>query len=211
MQPANLRPLLPGIIAMGIVVLSSNILVQFPLGAFLTWGALTYPFAFLTTDLTNRLQGAAAARRVVLAGFVVGLLCSLAGTQIVGEFGPLVTFRIALGSGLAFLLGQMSDVSIFSLLRRDTWWKAPLISTLISSTLDTIIFFTLAFSAMFAFLELGIDLSWAVEPAPLLGMGPEFPFWVSLAIGDWMVKIALALIALIPFRLVVSRLLPRLA
>ena len=102
-----MRPLLVGILAMAIIVVASNILVQHPLGNWLTWGALTYPFSFLVTDLTNRLYGPAAARRVVLAGFATGLLCSAIGTQIVGETGPLVTLRIALGSGLAFLVKKL--------------------------------------------------------------------------------------------------------
>jgi len=203
--------LLPGIIAMAAIVLASNILVQFPLGPFLTWGALTYPFAFLVGDLVNRLQGAPAARRVVIAGFVTGILCSLIGTQIQGEFGPLVTLRVALGSGLAYLVAQMTDVSIFARLRRDVWWKAPLVSTFVSSTIDTVIFFSIAFAAMFTFLEPAVDVSWAAEPAPLLGVGPVAPFWVSLALGDWCVKIALALAALVPFRIIVGKLTARIA
>lgn len=203
--------LLPGVITMAAIVLASNILVQFPLGPFLTWGALTYPFAFLVGDLVNRLQGAPAARRVVIAGFVTGILCSLIGTQIQGEFGPLVTLRVALGSGLAYLVAQMTDVSIFARLSRDVWWKAPLVSTFVSSTIDTVIFFSIAFAAMFAFLEPAVDVSWAAEPAPLLGVGPAAPFWVSLALGDWCVKIALALAALVPFRIIVGKLTARIA
>ena len=206
-----MRILLPGILAMAIIVVASNILVQYPLGAFLTWGALTYPFAFLVTDLTNRLLGPAAARRVVLAGFVTGILCSFIGTQIVGEFGPLVTFRIALGSGLAFLCAQLLDISVFNRLRQGSWWKAPLISTLISSTLDTAIFFTVAFSAALTMLEPGNDVSWATVPMPLLGLGIEAPFWVSLAVGDWLVKLLLAGVALLPFRLALARLGARVA
>lgn len=203
--------LLPAVLAMGAIVVASNILVQFPLGAFLTWGAISYPFAFLVTDLTNRLQGPAAARRVVLAGFVTGILCSFIGTRIVGEFGPLVTLRIALGSGLAFLCAQLLDIAVFNRLRRESWWKAPLVSTLVSSTLDTVIFFTIAFSAMFIFLESANDVSWATAPAPLLGLGPMLPFWVSLAMGDWLVKLFMALVALVPFRVVIARLATRVA
>jgi uncharacterized integral membrane protein (TIGR00697 family) len=201
-----MRILIPGVLAMAAIVVASNILVQFPLGAFLTWGALTYPFAFLVTDLTNRLQGPAAARRVVLAGFAAGILCSVVGTQITGEFGPFVTLRIALGSGLAFLCAQLLDVAVFDRLRQESWWKAPLVSTLLSSTLDTALFFTIAFSATLTFLEPGNDVSWATGPAPLLGLGPEAPFWVSLAVGDWLVKLLLALVALLPFRLAVAKL-----
>lgn len=206
-----MRILLPGVLAMATIVVASNILVQYPLGRFLTWGALTYPFAFLVTDLTNRLQGPAAARRVVLAGFATGILCSFIGTRIIGEFGPLVTFRIAIGSGLAFLCAQLLDISVFNRLRQGGWWKAPLVSTLVSSTLDTAIFFTVAFSAALTFLEPTIDVSWATAAAPLLGLGPQAPFWVSLAVGDWLVKLLLALVALLPFRLAVARLGARVA
>ncbi len=198
--------LLPGILAMAIIVVASNILVQYPLGGWLTWGALTYPFAFLVTDLTNRLQGVAAARRVVLAGFSTGLVCSLIGTQVMGEFGPLVTLRIAIGSGLAFLVAQMLDVAVFDRYRSGGWWRAPLISTLIGSSLDTMIFFTTAFSALLIPLDPGTDVSWAAEMGPLLGVGPMVPYWVSLATADWCVKIGLALIALVPFRIIVRKL-----
>lgn len=198
--------LLPGIIAMAIIVVASNILVQYPLGSWLTWGALTYPFAFLVTDLTNRLQGAAAARRVVLAGFATGLVCSLIGTQIIGEFGPLVTLRIAIGSGLAFLVAQMLDVAVFDRYRSGGWWQAPLISTLVGSSLDTAIFFTTAFSALLIPLDPATDVSWATAPGPLLGLGPQVPYWVSLAVADWCVKIGLALAALVPFRIIVRKL-----
>jgi queuosine precursor transporter len=201
-----MRILLPGVFAMATIVVASNILVQFPLGAFLTWGALTYPFAFLVTDLTNRLEGPAAARRVVLAGFATGVACSFVGTQIMGEFGPLVTWRIAIGSGLAFLCAQLLDIAVFNRLRQGSWWKAPLVSTLMSSTLDTAIFFTVAFSAALTLLEPANDVSWATAPSALLGFGPEAPFWVSLAVGDWLVKLLLALVALLPFRLAVAKL-----
>lgn len=206
-----MRILLPGILAMATIVVASNILVQYPLGTFLTWGALTYPFAFLVTDLTNRLEGPAAARRVVLAGFVTGIACSFIGTQIVGEFGPLVTLRIALGSGLAFLCAQLLDIAVFDRLRQGNWWKAPLVSTLVSSTLDTAIFFTVAFSGLLSVLEPANDVSWATAAAPLLGFGPEAPFWVSLAVGDWLIKLLLAGVALLPFRLALARLAARVA
>jgi hypothetical protein len=199
------RAHLPGILAMAAIVVASNILVQFLFGQWLTWGAFTYPLAFLVTDLTNRLYGAAEARRVVFAGFVVGVVCSLIGTQIMGEFGPLVTLRIALASGLAFLTAQMLDVGIFSALRGGAWWRAPLASTLIGSSVDTAIFFTIAFSAGLSWIEPANDVAWANEVLPLLGTGPAAPLWVSLAVADWMVKMALALIALIPFRLIVQR------
>ena len=205
------RNLIPGIIAMAAIVVASNILVQFLFGEWLTWGAFTYPFAFLVTDLTNRLLGAAAARKVVTIGFVVGVICSLIGTQIMGEFGPLVTLRIALGSGLAFLAAQMVDVSVFDRLRSGSWWKAPLISTLVGASLDTAIFFTMAFSAALIFLEPSNDVSWAGEVKPLLGMGPAVPLWVSLATADWLVKLSLAIVALVPFRFIVGKLTARVA
>ncbi|MFK7834681.1 MAG: queuosine precursor transporter [Sulfitobacter sp.] len=196
---------LPGIIAMATIVVASNILVQFLFGQWLTWGAFTYPLAFLVTDVMNRVYGTSAARRVVLVGFVVGLICSLIGTQIIGEFGPLVTLRIAMGSATAFLVAQLIDVSIFAALKSGAWWRAPLVSTLIGSTLDTAIFFTIAFSGTFSFLHPATDVSWAAETLPLLGAGPSAPLWVSLAVADWAVKLTIALIALIPFRLITTR------
>lgn len=197
--------LLPGILAMATIVVASNILVQFLFGQWLTWGAFTYPLAFLVTDVMNRVYGVSTARKVVFAGFVTGVICSLIGTQIMGEFGPLVTWRIAIGSGLAFLTAQLLDVSIFDKLRGGTWWRAPLVSTLVGSAVDTALFFTIAFSASLSFLEPANDVSWAGEMLPLLGVGPVVPLWVSLATADWCVKLGLALIALVPFRLIVKR------
>lgn len=202
---------LPGILAMAAIVVASNILVQFLFGQWLTWGAFTYPFAFLVTDVMNRVYGPAAARRVVAAGFVVGVACSLIGTQIMGEFGPLVTLRIAIGSGCAFLVAQMMDVAIFDRLRDGRWWRAPLVSTLIGSSLDTAIFFSVAFSATLIWLEPGNDVSWANAAVPLLGMGPELPLWASLALADWLVKLALSIVALLPFRALVTKLSPKVA
>ncbi len=199
--------LLPGILAMATIVVASNILVQFLFGQWLTWGALTYPLAFLVTDVMNRVYGAPTARKVVFAGFVTGVICSLIGTQIMGEFGPLVTWRIALGSGLAFLTAQLLDVSIFDRMRRGAWWQAPLVSTLVGSAVDTALFFSIAFSAGLSFIEPANDVSWANEALPLLGFGPVVPLWVSLATADWCVKLGLALIALVPFRLIVKRML----
>ncbi|MFD1343510.1 queuosine precursor transporter [Litorisediminicola beolgyonensis] len=198
------RAHLPGILAMAAIVVASNILVQFLFGQWLTWGAFTYPLAFLVTDVMNRVYGAPAARKVVIAGFVTGVICSLIGTQIVGEFGPLVTLRIALGSGLAFLTAQLLDVAIFDRLRQGRWWRAPLVSTLVGSSVDTAIFFTVAFSGALSFIEPANDVSWAGEALPLLGVGPVVPLWVSLAVADWLVKLSLALIALVPFRMIVS-------
>ena len=191
---------------MAAIVVASNILVQFLFGNWLTWGAFTYPFAFLVTDVMNRVYGAGPARRVVFVGFMVGVVCSLIGTQIIGEFGPLVTLRIAIGSGLAFLTAQLLDVAIFSALRSGKWWRAPLASTLIGSTVDTALFFTIAFTASLSSIEPANDVSWAGEVLPLLGTGPMAPLWVSLAVADWMVKLSLALLALVPFRIIVGKL-----
>lgn len=188
------------IAAMAAVVLASNVLVQFLLGDWLTWGALTYPLAFLVTDVTNRLHGRDAARRVVLWGFAVGIACSVAGTQIEGAYGPLVTWRVAAGSGIAFLAAQLTDVAIFDRLRGGAWWRAPLASTVVGSALDTAIFFTVAFSAALALPAALGDVAWANEAVPLLGAGPAVPLWASLAVADWGVKMAIALAALVPFR-----------
>ncbi|MDO5603870.1 MAG: queuosine precursor transporter [Paracoccus sp. (in: a-proteobacteria)] len=194
---------LPGVIAMAIIVVASNILVQYQLGNWLTWGALTYPFAFLVTDVMNRVYGPAAARRVVFAGFVTGVICSL----IAAGFDK-TTLRIAMGSGTAFLLAQMLDIGIFDRLRHaGRWWTAPLISTLIGSAVDTALFFSIAFSTQLAFINPADDVSWANEALPLLGVGPMVPLWVSLGVADWMVKMLLALLALVPFRIIVRNML----
>ena len=194
---------------MALIVVASNVLVQFLFGNWLTWGAFTYPLAFLVTDIMNRGYGAGPARTVVFVGFIVGVFCSLVGTQIMlegdGFTYPAVTFRIAIGSGLAFLTAQMLDVGIFSALRTGAWWKAPLVSTLIGSSVDTALFFTIAFSGALTFLEPSNDVSWANEALPLLGIGPVVPLWVSLGVADWGVKLSLALIALAPFRWVTGR------
>ncbi|WP_038075720.1 queuosine precursor transporter [Thioclava pacifica] len=206
---------IPGIIAMAIIVVASNILVQFLLGNFLTWGAFTYPFAFLVNDVMNRIYGPGAARRVVFAGFVVGVICSLIGSQIMlqgdGFEYPAVTLRIAIGSGTAFLIAQMADILVFDKLRNGVWWQAPAVSTLIGASLDTMIFFSIAFSASLTFLEPANDVSWANEHLPLLGFGPQVPLWVSLACADWLVKLALTLVALLPFKAIVTKLSPRIA
>ncbi|WP_373050633.1 queuosine precursor transporter [Thalassovita aquimarina] len=200
------RTHIPGILAMAAIVLASNIFVQFLFGQWLTWGAFTYPFAFLVTDVMNRVYGPGPARKVVVAGFVTGVICSLIGTQIMGEFGPLVTLRIAIGSGLAFLTAQLTDVAVFNRLRGGKWWRAPLASTLVGSSLDTAIFFSVAFSAGLSFIEPANDVSWANETLPLLGAGPTVPLWVSLGVADWLVKLSLAIIALVPFRIIVGKL-----
>lgn len=207
------RNYLPGVLAMAAVVVASNILVQFLYGQWLTWGAFTYPLAFLVTDVMNRVYGVGPARKVVVSGFVVGVICSLIGTQIMlqgdGFTYPAVTLRIAIASGTAFLVAQLTDVAIFNRLREGAWWRAPLASTLIGSSLDTAIFFTIAFSGALTFLEPGNDVSWAGEVLPMLGAGPMAPLWVSLGFADWLVKLSLALLALVPFRIIVGSLTAR--
>lgn len=190
---------LPGILAMAAIVVASNILVQFVVGDWLTWGAFTYPLAFLVTDVMNRVYGPSAARRVVLAGFVTGVACSLiaAGFQA-------TTLRIAIASGTAFLVAQLLDVAIFDALRGGRWWRAPLASTIVGSAVDTALFFTIAFAA---FLPADANTGWANEAVPLLGHGPVSALWISLASADWLVKLGLALLALVPFRILVRKLL----
>ena len=199
---------LPGILAMATIVVASNILVQFLLlDGLLTWGAFTYPLAFLVTDVMNRVYGVAAARRVVFAGFVVGIICSLIGSQIMLEYGPAVALRIAVGSATAFLVAQLLDVAVFDRLRGGAWWRAPLASTLIGSTVDTVLFFTIAFSASITVFGQNADaaIGWAWDVVPFLLMGPDAPLWVTLAVADWGVKLVIALIALVPFRVIVAK------
>ena len=192
------------VIMMAAVVMLSNVLVQFYLGAFLTYGAFTYPIAFLINDVVNKLEGPKRARQVILWGFVVGVFCSLIGSQIEGEFGPLVTLRIAIGSGLAFLIAHLSDTYIFHFFRKLKWWVPPLVSSTIGSALDTFIFFSVAFSLTFVFIEPQNDVAWANEISALLNFFPiDTPFWISMAIADFMVKIFLASLFLIPFRRII--------
>ncbi|MCY3880076.1 MAG: queuosine precursor transporter [Rhodobacteraceae bacterium] len=195
-----------GIAAMAAIVLLSNILVQFLFGDFLTWGAFTYPFAFLVTDIINRVHGPSAARRVVAWGFATGILCSLVGSMIEGPSGSLVSFRIAIGSGTAFLIAQLLDIALFDRLRLGVWWKPPLVSTFVGSLVDSFVFFGIAFSAQLSFLEPSNDVSWANESSRFLGFGADVPFWMSLAAADLGVKLAVALLALLPFRLLTRRL-----
>ena len=195
-----------GVAAMAAIVVASNILVQFLVGDWLTWGAFVYPFAFLVTDVMNRVFGAADARRVVAAGFVVGIACSLAGAMIEIDGSALVTFRIALASGTAFLAAQLLDVAIFDRLRRQAWWRAPLVSSFAGSVVDTFLFFGIAFSAQLSFLEPGGGAEWAGEIVPLFGTGIAAPLWVGLAIADFCVKFSIALVALAPFKVVSGRL-----
>jgi queuosine precursor transporter len=171
------------ILAMTAVVALSNFAVQYPIQAFgladyLTWGALTYPLAFLVNDLTNRRFGPAMTRRVVYAGFAIAVVLSVV----------LATPRIALASGTAFLVGQLLDVTVFNWLRRQTWWHAPLAGSLLGSALDTIIFFTLAFAG---------DASMS-DPVTYAG-GITVPLWMGLGFFDFCVKVAMALLLLIPY------------
>ncbi|MFN2307998.1 MAG: queuosine precursor transporter [Paracoccaceae bacterium] len=200
--------ILPGVIAMAAIVVASNILVQFLiLDGLLTWGAFTYPLAFLVTDIMNRVYGAGPARRVVFAGLVVGIICSLIGSQIMLEFGPAVPIRVAIASATAFGVAQLIDIAIFDRLREGSWWKAPLASTLVGSTIDTAIFFSIAFAAVFnGFSADAADqIIWAQDAVPFLNAGPLVPLWVSLAVADWGVKLTIALLALVPFRLIVGQ------
>lgn len=202
MRTLPLVPTIGFIAAMCAVVAASNYLVQFPVQAtfgginladILTWGAFTYPVAFLVTDLTNRRFGPQTARIVVFAGFALAVALSVV----------LATPRIAIASGTAFLTAQLLDVTIFNRLRERTWWHAPLISSVIGSLLDTALFFAIAFAPMFAFIDTGLgmedgSLGFAV---PFLGVGGDSALWVSLAAGDLMVKLLVGLAMLVPYGL----------
>ena len=188
------QTLWPFVAAMALIVVASNILVQYPfahfgLGEILTWGAFTYPVAFLVNDLTNRRFGPHAARRVVLVGFALAVILSI----------WLATPRIALASGTAFLVAQLLDAAIFDRLRRQQWWHAPLFSTLIGSVIDTALFFSLAFAARFALLDTAIGMEDGSLGFPVPFMGGEAPLWVSLAFGDFCVKVAIGLAMLAPY------------
>ena len=211
-----MEKLLIGILAMASVVVASNILVQFLLlDGLLTWGAFTYPIAFLITDLMNKSYGPTAARKIVLAGFITGILCSLVGSKIMlqgdGYEYPAVALRVAFASGLAFIIAQLFDIAVFNKLRLAEWWKAPLASTLLASLIDTAVFFTIAFSAQIAFFSEAAnnEISWSWEIVPFLTFGADSPLWVSLAVADLMVKWLIGLAALIPFRIFVSFFLSR--
>jgi uncharacterized integral membrane protein (TIGR00697 family) len=206
--------ILPGVLAMATIVVASNILVQFLiLDGLLTWGAFTYPLAFLVTDVMNRVYGPTAARKVVFSGLIVGIICSLIGSQIMiqgdGFEYPAVALRIAIGSATAFLIAQLLDIAVFNRLREGSWWKAPLGSTLVGSTVDTAIFFSIAFAAVFNGLSATAaeEVMWAQDAVPFLNSGPLVPLWVSLAVADWGVKLSIALLALVPFRFFVTRIL----
>jgi uncharacterized integral membrane protein (TIGR00697 family) len=216
------RPVIPMpfVAAMALIVVASNVLVQFPvqgqlgplaLPDLLTWGAFTYPFAFLVTDLANRRYGPSVARRVVFAGFMFAVSCSILVPPLLFSAG-LIEFqtqsdrlvRIAMASGAAFLTAQLLDVTVFNYLRRLSWWRAPVFGSLAGSVLDTAVFFSIAFAAVFAFA--GPGDAFASETAPLLGLLPaQAPRWVSWALGDLAVKLVIALFALIPYRLIAAR------
>ena len=184
------RLILP-VVAMTLVVVASNILVQYPfepfgLGDYLTWGAFTYPVAFLVTDLTNRRYGPRVARQLVVAGFVIAVILSI----------WLATPRIALASGTAFLVGQLLDITVFNRLRRQAWWRAPFVGSVIGSALDTALFFSLAFAG-------DPDMSGLVNV-----FGAGVMLWQSLALFDFSVKMLVALVALLPYGALMSVILP---
>lgn len=170
---------------MGVIVLLSNYLVQFPINKYgleniLTYGAFSYPVAFLVTDLANRSFGKSVAKKIVYFGFTIGVLFTLFFST---NFEDLISIRIAIGSGTAFIIAQLLDVQIFDRLRKKRWFIAPLTSSLIGSITDTFLFFSISF------------------------YGTDMP-WVTLAIGDLAVKIIVALIMLIPFRMMFGVLKP---
>ncbi|MEP2981312.1 MAG: VUT family protein [Lentilitoribacter sp.] len=193
----NVKSIFPFVCLMAFIVVASNHLVQFPvnftigdynLADLLTWGAFTYPIAFLITDMTNRKFGAKNARIVVLVGFLIAVGLSI----------WLATPRIAIASGTAFLVAQLLDVSIFNSMRNASWWRAPLISSVIGSVVDTILFFSIAFAGTFGFL--GFEDGFAMEIAPLLGLfAAEAPRWVSWALGDLGVKLIVGFAMLVPY------------
>tara|TARA_B110000438_G_scaffold220205_1_gene213248 strand:+ start:83 stop:637 length:555 start_codon:yes stop_codon:yes gene_type:complete len=166
---------------MGVVVLTSNYLVQFPIKYYgleeiLTYGAFSYPIAFLITDLTNRSYGKVIARKIVYIGFIIGIVFTLLFST---NFADLISVRIAIGSGTAFMIAQLLDVQIFDQLKKKKWFVAPLTSSFIGSTVDTFLFFSISFYAT------GVP-------------------WVTLSFGDLAVKIFVALVMLIPFRLLLG-------
>jgi queuosine precursor transporter len=167
---------------MGVVVLVSNYLVQFPIKYYgleeiLTYGAFSYPIAFLITDLANRFYGKVIARKIVYIGFIIGIVFTLLFTT---DFADFISVRIAIGSGTAFIVAQLLDVQIFDKLRKQKWFVAPLTSSLMGSTVDTFLFFSISFYAT------GIP-------------------WITLSLGDLSVKLFVALLMLIPFRLLLGK------
>ena len=169
-------------ILMGLIVVISNYLVQFPIQQFglaeiLTYGAFTYPITFLITDLANRAYGKVVARKVVYVGFIIGILLTL---FVSTNFSDIISIRIAIGSGLAFFISQNLDIKIFDYFRKKSWFVAPLTSSTLGSIVDTFLFFSIAFYST------GIP-------------------WITLAIGDLIVKLTITLIMLIPFRLLLNK------
>ena len=211
---------LPFVAAMALVIVASNILVQFPihgqvgslaLADVLTLGAFTYPFSFLVTDLANRRYGPRLARRIVFVGFMTAVICSVVIPPVLFRYG-LIPFdtvanrlaRIVIASSAAFLAAQLLDITVFNRLRRQSWWHAPIFGTLVGSVFDTSVFFCVAFSAAFAFI--GPEDAFAVEAARLFGVLPfEAARWISWAFCDLMVKLFIAVFALIPYRVIVAR------
>jgi queuosine precursor transporter len=166
---------------MGVVVLTSNYLVQFPIRHYeleeiLTYGAFTYPIAFLITDLANKFYGKIIARKIVYVGFIIGVVFTLLFST---NFADLISVRIAVGSGTAFIVGQLLDIQIFDKLRKKKWFIAPLTSSFIGSTIDTFLFFSISFYAT------GVP-------------------WFTLSLGDLAVKIFVTLLMLIPFRILIG-------
>lgn len=167
-RPAALMP--SAVLAMALVVLASNILVQYPLNDWLTWGAFTYPVAFLVSELVNRRFGPRMARRVAWVGFAVAVAASL----------WLAPVRIAVASGAAFIASQLLDIGVFDRLRRGTWWRAPLVATMLAALLDSAVFWGIGFA----------------------GTGGP---WLTWALGDLAVKLAVGVCLLLPFRLLIAR------
>ena len=168
-------------ILMGVVVLSSNYLVQFPINYYglseiLTYGAFSYPVAFLITDLANRFYGKFLARKIVYIGFFIGIIFTLLFST---DFADLISVRIAIGSGIAFITAQLLDIQVFDRLRKKTWFIAPLTSSLIGSTVDTFLFFSISF------------------------YGTGVP-WLTLSLGDLTVKLFVSLLMLIPFKVLLK-------
>jgi len=168
-------------ILMGVVVLSSNYLVQFPINYYglseiLTYGAFSYPVAFLITDLANRFYGKFVARKIVYFGFFIGIIFTLLFST---DFADLISIRIAIGSGVAFITAQLLDIQIFDSLRKKEWFIAPLTSSVIGSTVDTFLFFSISFYAT------GVP-------------------WITLSLGDLLVKLFVSLIMLLPFKILLK-------
>ena len=168
--------------SMALVVTASNYLVKFPVNYWglknlLTYGAFSYPVAFLITDLANRRYGKIVARKIVYIGFILGVILTLYFST---DFSNLISKRIAIASGLAFLTAQLLDINIFDKLREKIWYIAPLVSSLIGSTIDTFLFFSIAFY--------GTEVN-----------------WITLSFGDLLVKVFVALIMLLPFKILIYR------